>query len=339
MKLFTLTTSILLQLLISIPAFSQVVSKEQSKSGSDIKSANQNEPVDFSFSRNEDIRAFEDNMKKFQNAVEMKSKPEAEVYRSANVKIANREIARSKNNLEELKQGKTKHLDEWRKVNGKGDQSLNINLEIQQLTDRLKNMEYNFKKFKTASLDNLSDTRMSNSFVSYMKSFDKNMKQNVKYESDKKVITVVPPPPGDKKLDGPAYITDEKVNTLPADGNQMLTDFKQSQSARASKFAQDQTSFQNYLQAKDYKSAKRAFKNLVPVMQEEIESNNFLKIQTEHGAISKESVNLTQLNQKIAEQRKISDEAGKIKLTLTNDADFDQTKLTELISQFALTLK
>lgn len=330
----------LMMLVIAAPAFGQVVSKNQPKTSGDAKSVKEAQlPVDFSTSREEDIYVFENNMKMFQNAIDVKSSTEAEVFLNKNLEITRREIARAKNNLAELKAGNTKHLDEWRKENGESD-PLNIALEINRLNDNINSMEYRYKDLKKANISNFSDSRASATWLGDMRIILKNMNKNLKYESDKKIIHVEQPAANDTvNVQGSGIITQNDPGQEDSNDNPEMAIFKESQAARISQFKQEKTNFEDYLQNNDYKLAKRTYKTLLQLMQEEIDANNWLKIQQDELSSKMATINLDTISPRIAQQQKIAAEASEIKIPGSENNDFLPSKPIELLSEFEQTFQ
>jgi hypothetical protein len=324
--------------LFANPAVSQIVSKNQTKPSTDISSAKDAQtPIDFSTSREEDIFVFENNMKMFQNAIDVKSVPEAEVFLNKNIEITAREIARAKNNLAELKSGNTKHLDEWRKENGITN-PLNIDLEINRLNDNINSMEYRYKDLKKADLNNLSDTRASSIWLGDMRIILKNMNKNLKYESDKKVIHVERPPVNDTVgAGGTGIITQNQSDLKNENANPMMNDFYTAQAARFTQFNEEKSQYQSQLQANDYKSARRTYKSILQTMQSEIDANTWLKAQKDMESNKLATINVDVVSPKIEKQQNILEEAGKIKVPNAPSADFNSAKTLELITDFEKT--
>lgn len=336
-KFFFLSTLISI---ITFPSQSQVISSSQSKPSADIKTAkDEKTPVDFSTSRKEDIFVFENNMKMFQNAVDVKSVPEAEVFLGKNIEITRREIARAKLNLADLKAGNTKHLDEWRKENGVSE-PMNISMEINRLNDNINSMEYRYKNLKSANLNNLSDPRANSTWLADMRIILKNMNKNLKYESDKKIIHVEKPPVIDTlNADGTSIITQNQLSQSSENGNPMMNDFYAAKAERGLQFLEEKTNYQNQLQAADYKSARRTYKSILQIMQSEIDANVWLKTQKDEESSKLATINIDEVSPIIAEQQKILDEAGKIKIPSTPDNEFNPTESLELIEKFQKTIK
>lgn len=322
----------------TLPAASQIVSKEQSKPPTDITSSKDAQtPVDFSTSREEDIFVFENNMKMFQNALDVKSAPEAEVFLNKNIEITAREIARAKNNLAELKLGNTKHLDEWRKENDVTS-PLNIDLEINRLNDNINSMEYRYKDLKKANLNNLSDTRANSTWLGDMRIILKNMNKNLKFESDKKVIHVERPPVNDTVgAGGTGIITQNQADQKSENGNPMMNDFYTAQAARIAQFKEEKSNYEIQLQANDYKSARRTYKSILQTMQSEIDANSWLKIQKDEESNKLATINVDEVSPKIAEQQNILDQANKIRVPNAPGTDFNPAQTLELITDFEKT--
>jgi len=330
----------ILLLAFTWPALSQIESKNQAKPAGDGKLPNESQlPIDFSTSRQEDIFVFENNMKTFQKAIDFKSATEAEMSLKNNLTITAREIARAKNNLAELKAGNTKHLDEWRKENNIS-QPLNITLEINRLNDNINSMEYRYKNLKSANLNTISDSRASSTWLADMKVILKNMNNNLKFESDKKIIHVEQSPVNDTLHIGEnGIITQKQTGKESGKGNPMMNDFQTAQSARASQLSEEKGNYQNQLQASDYKSARRAYKSILQIMQSEIDANTWLKAQKDEESSKLATINIDEVSPIIAEQQKILDEAGKIKVPAAPSDDFNPAESLELIEKFEKTIK
>jgi hypothetical protein len=330
----------ILLLAFTSPAFSQIVSKTQPKPADNRKLPKDSQlPVDFSTSREEDIFVFENNMKMFQKAVDYKSEQEAEKSLQKNLAITAREIARAKNNLAELKAGNTKHLEEWRKENNISE-PLNISMEINRLTDNINSMEYRYKNLNSANLNTISDSRTSAVWITDMKVILKNMNKNLKYESDKKIIHVEQPTANDTlSAGGNGIITQNQPGKESENGSPMMDDFHAAQKAKSSQIAEEKSNYQNQLQANDYKSARRTYKSILQIMQSEIDANIWLKAQKDEESNKMATINIDEVSPVIAEQQKILDEAGKIKVPASPSDDFNLSESLELITKFEKTIK
>lgn len=326
--------------IVAMPVQSQIVSKEQPKPPTGVSSAKDAQlPVDFSTSRQEDIFVFENNMKMFQKAVDFKSVQEAEIALQNNLEISAREIARAKNNLAELKAGNTKHLDEWRKENNIS-QPLNISLEISRLNDNINSMEYRHKRLKSANLNTISEPKASSTWLADMKVILKNMNSNLKFESDKKIIHVEQAPVNDTLNIGEnGIITKNQTGKESENGSPMMNDFHTAQAARSSQLSEEKTNYQTQLQANDYKSARRTYKSILQIMQSEIDANNWLKAQKDEESSKLATINIDEVSPIIAEQQKIMDEAGKIKVPGAPSDDFNPSESLILIEKFEKTIK
>lgn len=340
MKKFQLCFFGMLLLAFTSQAFGQIVSKTQPKPAGDGKLPSDSQlPVDFSTSRQEDIFVFENSMKTFQKAVEYKNVQEAEMSLQKNLDITAREIARAKNNLAELKAGNTKHLEEWLKENNISE-PLNISLEINRLTDNINSMEYRYKNLKSANLSTISDSRTSAVWITDMKVILKNMNKNLKYESDKKIIHVEQPTINDTlSAGGNGIITQNQTGKESENGNPAMNDFYAAQAAKISQLAEEKSNYQNQLQANDYKSARRTYKTILQIMQSEIDANIWLKAQKDEESSKMATINIDEVSPIIAEQQKIMNEAGKIKVPAAPGDDFNPSESLELITKFERTIK
>ena len=323
----------------ALPAAGQIVSKGQSEASGNAGSTQESQlPVDFSTSRQEDISLFEKNMKIFQNAIDTKNSQEAKMFLNRNIEITKREIARAKNNLDELKAGKTRHLEEWRKANG-ANGPVNISQEINRLNDNINSMEYRYKNLKTADVNNITDPMAARAWLGDMRVILKNMNSNLAYESDKKVTHGEKPPANETQgQKGAGAITQNQAGTSSGTGNTQLDDFYTTQAARKAQFKEEKNNYQSQLQSNDYKSARRTYKTLLQIMQTEIDANSWLKTQKDEESIKMATINLDTVSPVIAEQQKILDEASKIKVPMEPGSGFNPTESLELISKFEQTL-
>lgn len=285
----------------------------------------------------DDIFLFENNMKLFQNAIEDNNISEAEVYLKKNTEIAAIEIARAKNNLANLESGNTKYLVEWRKQNGITD-SLNIDVEISHLTDNINSMKYRYKYLLSANINKLADTKTNQRWLADMKIILKNMRDNLKYDSNRKGQQIVQTPVNESMNDTSIYISEHQMNDENKNSDPIITDNNTEPATNNTQLRKVKNIFQKQLEAKEYKSAKRTYKSILKIMQSEIDANKLLKEEKDKESIKLATINVDTISPKIAAQQKILDKAEKIKIPSAPDSSFTPSETLDLITEFERTL-
>ncbi len=122
-----------------------------------------------------DISAFQMQKQKLEKAYMAKDQAGVTAARQAIEELAQKEINRSSNTLNDLKSGKLT-------VDPNSGKAFNVKLEIQVLTNRLNREKYLFNQMKTFEAGSMTNPRDFASIRSNLVEFEKLMKSNLKYE-------------------------------------------------------------------------------------------------------------------------------------------------------------
>ncbi len=335
---------VILFLLSGLQGIAQITAKSSQQSKKNTGTLSGKTPTSqtvFKTTRTEDLKKFEHFQKMFQEAVRGGVTEEAETIRNELVNIARREIARSKKNLQYLKDGVTKDLEAWHKEHAP-DKPLNIEMEKKNLKNRISYQQAVLNKLIAADLNNVLNQRDKTSVTGYLESFKRQMQINLKYGDGNMENPTPPPPPpkgGGEPLGGPAYTTKNGTSDTMETGDPRLQRWKDSQTSLTSDFLTGQSDFQKYLDTGNSKMAKATYRSLIQMMMTAINSYNWLLGQMNAGNISKKGFDVSALQSKANKQQSILNEAQKIKVTTPEDLKINASQAVGVIQKFAGTLK
>ncbi len=344
MKAHWINFILVIFLLSGLQGMAQITAKGSQQSKKKTGGTTGTLPADqtvFQTTRAEDLEKFDRLQKMFQEAIKGGVTEEVEMLRNELVTIERREVARSKKNLEDLKAGYTKDLETWLKEHTP-DKPMNIEIEKQNLNNRINYEQAVFDRLLAADLNNLSNQRDKTSVTGYLESFKRQMEINQRYgDGIEKSPTPPPSPPkgGGEPVTGPGYTTKKGTQEKIETGDLRLQRWKDSQASLANDFIKGQSDFQKYIDTDNSKMAKTTYRSLIQMMMNAINSNNWLLGQMNAGNISKSGFDVSALQNKVNKQQSILEEVQKIKVSTPEDLKVNASKAVTVIQKFAGTLK
>lgn len=292
----------------------------------------------FTTSRLEDIQEMDKYQKMVQVAVESNNGIEAEVYKNQALVVMVNEIARAKNNLNQLKAGDTKHLIEYQKEHAP-NYPVSVSREIQNLTNRINYETQVYNVLKSRNLTKPANERDFSSAPGYINGFKKAMERNLRYESDEKTVVI----PGSEnkgggKIEGPAIITKGGSKEKIDEGDPRLQSWESSKQQRKKEFIKNQADFTKYANSGDNNMAKRSYKTLTQLMMDEVNSSRWMIGQVTTSNIKSGNIDTDAMASNVEKQQTILKEAQKVKVSFPDDLKANKAKAIELIGKFANTL-
>lgn len=291
--------------------------------------------VEVSTTRQSDIEQFRNEMSQFSAVAESGAKEEINVRLNSIVKIAAVEIARTKMNLQELNDGDIDDLEKWQQERYP-DKPVNVKLEIQVLTSRLKSEEYLYNRMKTWDVSTLSDSRQAQSLRGAMNSFLRNMENNLKYGDGTIVRSKPTTTSGSGSTNGGFIVKKEQGATSGAmDPN--VKNYLESKQMREDEYRQNYGTLKKTINDADDKPAKKAFRALVEIMNNELNANNWMLSMINAGAIKNSGIDPNTLSSRIKQQQSILEQANKLRPELTTSFGENKTEVLNIASGFVTT--
>jgi hypothetical protein len=340
MKYFSI---MLLMMGMMTQAFGQFTSKEQAKSGGNSQEgAITPEELFKNTTRKEDIEAFTQTSQMLENAISSGAVQETKTIRDQLVQLTLVEIARSKHDLGELNKGNTANLEKWHATHNP-DRTINLKMEIQTLTNRINHDEYLSDRIAKWDLSDLSDKRMMDGLMANARTFERNMERNLKYSADERLVAKNNPP-GGKDQTGQATTTTETGYITVSDQAEIidkddprLNNYLGSKDMRKKDYLTAQANMKTYLEKGDQKMAKKEYKELVKLMMDEVNSNNWMLNMIRTGTVKNSGIDANQLESKVNKQRSLMETASQMKSNMSTDPSLINEAM-KLVTQFGQTL-
>jgi len=319
-------------------SFAQYTSKDQAEKNKTTQMGSlSSEILVNQTSRNDDIKMFTNAMTMLNAALNSGAMEEANVWRNKIVQIAAVEIARSKRNLAELQAGKTEHLEKWWEEN-KPNSRLIVNVEINTLENRINHEQYLYNQFESWDLNKMKTGRSQSTLRGNLNSFKRDMESNLRFGSDKKNETPQPPPGNEvSTVKGNAQGGTAVVNKSSSE-NPAVANYFQSQKMRKEEFQKNKTLFQQSLNDGDDKAAKKAYKALLTIMQDEVNANSWVVNMIDSGNIKDAGIDVTKLSATLKNQRPLANKAAELKQPASANFSSVKNQISGLVNNFWLTM-
>ena len=288
--------------------------------------------------RNEDIQRLKQYQNLFGESVKKGKTETTARLQNEILRIFQNEITRSNRNVEQLKSGDIEKLETWQEKNKPGT-PINTDLEIQILSSRINYEKSVYQIFSDVDVKTLKDDRYLTTVVGYVNGFRRAMIRSTKYGSeDNSVLTNNTG--GSKVVSGETgFITKEGSSDKIKSDDPRIASWTGSAETRATKFGEEQAALQKSLQGTDDRAAKKNYRNIIGLMQDEFNSNNWMLSMLNSGTIDKSAVDATQLGAKINKQQSLLNKAQAFLFSTPEDIKTNKTEVLDIIGQFGNSLK
>ena len=168
------------------------------------------------------------------------------------------------------------------------------------------------------------------------------MMRNLKYSSDERLSD--PKPPKDdgttgeqEPIEGPGYSTKTGGTEVILTDDPRMENYLLSKDVRKKDYMTGLSNFENYMKKPDEKMAKKEYKNLLNLMMNEVNSNNWMLNMINSDVIKSNTINVNDLASTVNKQKPIMDQANKLRSSLSADPS-GLNEALELAKNFGLTL-
>lgn len=289
-------------------------------------------------SRSEDIQQLEKFQMMFNESVK-KGKSEYTVRLHKDIiRIFETELRRSYKNIEQMKAGDIASLEEWQEENRPGT-NVNVNLEIQILENRINYEKSVYKLFKEVDVKQLKDDRNLGTVVGYVNGFRRAMIRSLKYGAGDKFVPKTKTGGSKKSTGETGFITEKGSKDEIKSDDPRIASWEGSAEMRTKSYKQEQSAMEKAIESKDDRKANSKYRTLIGLMQDEINSNNWMLGMINAGTIDKNVVDSNQLSNKLKQQQSLLQNAQNLLFSSAENIKANAAKAIQLVNQFAETMK
>ena len=294
--------------------------------------------VKITTTRFNDIRSFQEGMEMFTIASESGSTAELKHWLDKQVYLTAVELKRSKMNLDELKRGDIKELQEWQE-NNQPDQKLNVNLEITLLQNKINSLEYLYKRMSEWPPNTLGDSRSSSTLKGTMNAVLRKMESNLKY-GDGRISSSRPGSAGSETTGSGGYdpVVKKTIKTGKETVDPNVKRYNESRAMTKTDFEKYHELLKTSMRDVDEVMGKKAFHYLLNIMSNEINMNNWMLSMISSRAIKNSGISEPQLSATIKQQQGILDRGHKLKPKLSESFGENSADALKIADDFAATL-